>query len=82
MKRVRKPMPRREVAIESVKPTRNRIFFWATEDAALDIAQFGSLSREVGTNRYQLYVDVRYGIDEVADFIAAYDNQYRDLPEW
>lgn len=82
MKRIRKPIPMREVAIESVKPSKNRIFFWATEDAAIDIAQFGSLSREVGTNRYQLYVDMRYAIDEVADYIAAYDKQYRDLPEW
>lgn len=75
-----RPSPRREVAIESVKL--NTITLWATEDAAVDFVEFGVLSREEDSSRYRLYVDMRYGLKDVVDYIETYDKQYRDLPDW
>jgi hypothetical protein len=67
-----KPQRKSEIAIESAMPNQYIIYFYASDAAAKELAEFGSLQKLTKKDNYKLDVDRRYDFNEVVEFIKNY----------
>lgn len=71
-----KPQPKKEVAIEAVFELDYQILFFCSPDALEDFREFGRIEKwEYDSNKYWLYVDRRYDLAEVVEYINNYDRK-------
>jgi hypothetical protein len=77
---VKRPTMKKEVAISVVSETVRAIYFYATQDAASEFAEFGQMGNANGTNHYRLEVDARFDFQEVVSFIRDYGSQNETSP--
>ena len=66
-----KPIPKTEVKIDWASRSLYMIRFFASNDAAVEFAEFGSLSLGFAGG-FTLFVDARYNFDEVVAYIEGY----------
>ena len=72
-----KPVMQREIAIKhSIKQTSGGvIYFYATNDAAADAEEFGTVETQPSQNCFRLEVDPRFNFDDVVAYIEGYGQE-------
>jgi len=72
---MKKPQPKREMAIRAKDPVTRSIFFNASRDAAEELREYGCLSYDAAAGWHVLFVDARYDFDEVVAYIENYGQE-------
>ena len=67
-----KPVMKKEVEIDNFSRMMRTIYFYATNDAASDFAEYGYIEKYIYPNSYRLIVDARFNFDEVVEYIKNY----------
>lgn len=73
---MKKPIMKKEVAVDTVATSVRAITFYSTQDASIEFEQFGRLKPLEGyRDEYLLIVDARFDLQEVLAYIEAYGDE-------